>query len=443
MRACARPARQACIFGTMPEWRDSTAGATGGWTRRGDDGRRSSRDDEDHGAALRAERRSSGGDEDLDADARAGRQTSGEAGEASLRGDAVEQGTEQRAERRAGGGEEPRAERRGDARATRGPAAGRGATGWEREGGPDSQAPAISAGDSDAGLSTIREAPRGAGSTTQGRAPGLSAAMARAGSRARRSVAPRTLALVLGAMFVGTCASVYVVSRMAKETGEPRGGEGSGAPRAPFEGASLGGPNGGSAAVALGAGPEAGGVAGAAGTGGGVERREAAGGAAGAGSGGVEWRGATGSVASGAAGTGSGGVEWRGAAEVDGSNAPVDEAAKPAGGGESLWVPVAQADGEAAERRRKIAAQARALMSEPRLLACLLGHVTIGVGRRTALTGSLVVAGDGEVVRASVRGGDRAVPAGARACVAAELEKSRFLPGPQAQLVVPLRLEIQ
>ncbi|MFY0541230.1 hypothetical protein [Nannocystis pusilla] len=72
-----------------------------------------------------------------------------------------------------------------------------------------------------------------------------------------------------------------------------------------------------------------------------------------------------------------------------------------------------------------------------------MGHVTIGVGRRTALTGNLVVAGDGEVVRASVRGGDRAVPAGARACVAAELEKSRFLPGPQAQLVVPLRLEIQ
>ncbi|MFZ6178330.1 hypothetical protein [Nannocystis pusilla] len=380
----------------MPEWRDSTAGATGGWTRRGDEARRSSRGDEDHGAAPRAERRSSGDDEDLDS------------------------------------------------------------------GGPDPQAPAISAGDSDAGLSTIREAPRAGGSTTQGRAPGLSAAMARAGSRARRSVAPRTLAVVLGAMFVGTCASVYVVSRMAEETGEPgaaRGGAGSagGASRAPVEGASLGGPDGGSGAagVATGAGSVAGpgavsasggvgsgGVVGT-GSGGGVEWRGAsgAGGAAGTGSGGVEWRGAT--AASGAAGAGSGGgVEWRGA-EVDGSGAPVTgEAAQPASGGESLWVPVAQADGEAAERRRKIAAQARALMSEPRLLACLLGHVTIGVGRRTALTGSLVVAGDGEVVRASVRGGDRAVPAGARACVAAELEKSRFVPGPQAQLVVPLRLEI-
>ncbi|WAS97154.1 hypothetical protein [Nannocystis punicea] len=105
-------------------------------------------------------------------------------------------------------------------------------------------------------------------------------------------------------------------------------------------------------------------------------------------------------------------------------------------------MPVAQADGEAAERRRRIAAQARALMGEPRVLACLLGHVTIGVGRRTALTGSLVVASDGKVVRASVRG-DARVPAAARACVAAELEKSRFVAGPQAQLVVPLRLEIQ
>lgn len=333
--------------------------------------------------------------------------------------------------------------------------------GREPERGPDSQAPAISAGDSDAGLSTIREAPRGAGSTTQGRAPGLSAAMARAGSRARRSGVSRPLALVLGAMFVGTCASVYVVSRMAKETGDAgivaaRGGEGGagGASTAPFDGS-----NGESGAVGV-AGPDAGSVAGpgavsagggsfgsggAAGTGsgGGVEGR-GAGGAADASAGGVEWRGASGAAPGGAAGAGSGeGVEWRGAAEVDGSGAPVDgEAAKPASG-ESLWVPVAQADGEAAERRRKIAAQARALMSEPRLLGCLLGHVTIGVGRRTALTGSLVVAGDGEVVRASVRGGDRAVPAGARACVAAELEKSRFLPGPQAQLVVPLRLEIQ
>ncbi|MCY1069991.1 hypothetical protein OV090_34935 [Nannocystis sp. RBIL2] len=254
---------------------------------------------------------------------------------------------------------------------------------------------------------------------------------------------------------------------MAKETGEvvaARSGEGTGgASRAPFEGASLGGPNGESGAVGV-AGPNAGvGPGGAAGSGssgggegrgasgaGGVEWRgtSGAGGAAGTGSGsGVEWRGASGGAAGtgsgGAGGTGSGGgVEWRGAAEVDGSGAPVGEAAKPASG-ESLWVPVAQADGEAAERRRKIAGQARALMSEPRLLACLLGHVTIGVGRRTALTGSLVVAGDGEVVRASVRGGDRAVPARARACVAAELEKSRFLPGPQAQLVVPLRLEIQ
>lgn len=400
----------------MPEWRDSTAGATGGWTRRGDEARRSSRGDEDREAAPRAERQPGGGDEDLDS------------------------------------------------------------------GGPDPQAPAISAGDSDAGLSTIREAPRAGGSTTQGRAPGLSAAMARAGSRARRSVAPRTSAVILGAMFVGTCASVYVVSRMAEETGEPgaaRGGEGGagGASQVPFAGAGMGGSNDGNGAgdIAGGAGPgadpgamgasgEPGGAAGP-GPGVGVEWRGAAGtgpGVAGAGSGGVvEWRGAAGTelgaagtgsgeverrgatAAGGAAGTGSGGgVEWRGA-EVDGSGAPVGgEAAQPASGGESLWVPVAQADGEAAERRRKIAAQARALMREPRLLACLLGHVTIGVGRRTALTGSLVVAGDGEVVRASVRGGDRAVPAGARACVAAELEKSRFVPGPQAQLVVPLRLEI-
>nr|WP_276602758.1 hypothetical protein [Nannocystis pusilla] len=105
MRACARPARQACIFGTMPEWRDSTAGATGGWTRRGDEARRSSRGDEDREAAPRAERQPGGGDEDLDS------------------------------------------------------------------GGPDPQAPAISAGDSDAGLSTIREAPRAGGSTTQGARP--------------------------------------------------------------------------------------------------------------------------------------------------------------------------------------------------------------------------------------------------------------------------------
>ncbi|WP_096326318.1 hypothetical protein [Nannocystis exedens] len=172
---------------------------------------------------------------------------------------------------------------------------------------------------------------------------------------------------------------------------------------------------------------------------------------AGASVGGVEWRGAAsagvnpgGVERRAAAGASAGGVEWRGAAEVDGSGSPVvGEPAQAASGGESLWVPVAQADGEAAERRRKIAAQARALMGEPRLLACLLGHVTIGVGRRTALTGSVVVASDGEVVRASVRGGDGAVPASARACVAAELEKSRFLPGPQAQLTVPLRLEIQ
>jgi len=64
----------------------------------------------------------------------------------------------------------------------------------------------------------------------------------------------------------------------------------------------------------------------------------------------------------------------------------------------------------------------------------------MGVGRRTELTGSVVVAGGGEVVRATIRAG--AVPAVARACVADELEKTRFAAGPQAQLTVPLRLEI-
>jgi hypothetical protein len=104
-------------------------------------------------------------------------------------------------------------------------------------------------------------------------------------------------------------------------------------------------------------------------------------------------------------------------------------------------VTLEQVDGEAAARRRRIAAQARGLAEEPRILACLLGHVPMGVGRRTELTGSLVVAADGEVVRAKVRAG--ALPAAARACVEAELTRTRFAAGPQAQMRVPLHLEIQ
>lgn len=126
------------------------------------------------------------------------------------------------------------------------------------------------------------------------------------------------------------------------------------------------------------------------------------------------------------------------------SGAASDAAGASEGGaeaGESLWVAVEAADSEAAARRKQIAGQARALMAEPRVLACLLGHVPIGVGRRTALSGSLVVGAGGEAVKATIREG--VVPATARACVESELLKTRFVAGSQARMTVPLKLEIR
>ncbi|MDC0666880.1 hypothetical protein [Nannocystis radixulma] len=303
---------------------------------------------------------------------------------------------------------------------------------------------------SDAAMSTIREAPRSDGSTTRGR---VVQEWALTGEpRLRRSPARRVLALMLAAMVVGTGATVYVASCMSGETGVR--GE-AGAARVSAGGASASAePTGGPA----GAGGERSdsGAAGerrrAEGTDGAVLTSGAAGGSGSAvGGNGAAAGGGSGSAIGGAGG-GSGFAVGGGSA-VDGRPASADEGGAAGKGGadagpesvapgESLWVAVAQADGEVAERRRRIAAQLRALTSEPRILACLLGHVPMGVGRRTELTGSVVVAGDGEVVRATVRAGEGAVPAVARACVAAELEKRRFAAGPQAQLAVPLRLEI-
>ncbi|MCY1054220.1 hypothetical protein [Nannocystis sp. SCPEA4] len=302
---------------------------------------------------------------------------------------------------------------------------------------------------SDAAMSTIREAPRSDGSTTRGRVVQEWAITGE--PRLRRSPARRVLALMLAAMVVGTGATVYVASCMSRETGE-RGEAGAG--RVSAGGASASAePTGGPA----GAGGErsdsgAGERRSAEGTDGAAVTSGAAGGsgsavggngaAAGGGSGSAI--GGAGASEGGGAGGGSGSAVGGGSA-VDGGAAGKGEAdagPESVAPGESLWVAVAQADGEVAERRRRIAAQLRALTSEPRILACLLGHVPMGVGRRTELTGSVVVAGDGEVVRATVRAGEGAVPAVARACVAAELEKRRFAAGPQAQLAVPLRLEI-
>ena len=183
----------------------------------------------------------------------------------------------------------------------------------------------------------------------------------------------------------------------------------------------------------------------------GSETKGAGAGSAGNGEVGGEAKGAVSRVGNGEAGGEAKGAGMAGNGEAGGAGAEPrsgEPAAVEAGAEDEVLVlddEPAAGPGERRDRSRRIAGQLKALGRDAQVHACLLRHVPLGVGVKTTLAGSVTVNARGAVTLATIQSPKQgpAIPASARLCVERRLEQARVAAGPEARLVVPIRLEVE